>query len=112
MRSSRFIGLLAVLGVVVAGGFAWQHRTTAALRAELSLQKGLLAEAGRTKARHAELVARQVPPEEVARRREEREAWVALAAEIKTLRDRTETKKAGQESNPAPAKPRSLKHLP
>lgn len=112
MKPLRFTGLLVFLGVVAAGGLAWQHRATMDLRLELIRRKRAAAEEKWVKAEQVRLLAQQVPPEELARRREEREAWVALAAEIKTLRDRIETKKTAPEAKPAPEQPRSLKDAP
>jgi RNA polymerase sigma factor (sigma-70 family) len=83
-----------------------------ALRQELIRQKRAVAEEKWVKAEQVRLLAHQVSPEELARRREEREAWVALVAEIKTLRDRIETKKTVPEAKPAATEPRSLKDAP
>ena len=87
-RPLYFLGLLAGLVAVIAGGLAWRHRATAALREELGWRKRLLADDERVKARHAEFMAKQVSPAELERRREEHEAWVALAGDIQALRTR------------------------
>ena len=105
----RFLGLLALLGVLFAGGWAWQQRTTTALRDELGRRKNAAAEDGNLKAEHAGLLARQVTPEEQARRRTEHEAWTNLAGEIATLRSRLEAKRPAVPASPPPAPARSLK---
>jgi hypothetical protein len=108
-RPLRFLGLLALLGVLIAGGWAWQQRTTTALRDELDRRKRAAAEDGNLKAEHAGLLGRQVPPEEMARRRAEHEAWTHLAGEIATLQSRLEAKKPAAAPNPPTARARSLK---
>ena len=108
-RPLRFLGLLTLLGVLIAGGWAWQQRTTTALRAELGRRQRAATEDGNLKAEHAGLLGRQVPPEELARRRAEHEAWTNLAGEIATLRNRLEAKKPAAVASPSPIQARSLK---
>jgi len=110
-RPLQFLCLLAVLAASMGGLVFRQRQVTVALREQLGWQRRLAGDDAREKAKHAELVAKQLPPEEVARRREEREAWVALAAEIDTLRGRIETRKTAPASA-APDQPRSIKNLP
>lgn len=110
-RPLRFLGLLVLLGGLIVGGWAWQQRTTTALRAELGRRQRAATEDGNLKAEHAGLLGRQVPPEELARRRAEHEAWTSLAGEIATLRNRLEAKKPAAAS-PPPARTRSLKEAP
>lgn len=108
-RPLRFLGLLTLLGVLIAGGWAWQQRMTTALRDELARRKRADTEDKNLEAEHAGLLARQVRPEELARRRAEREAWTTLAGEIATLRGRLEAKKPAVLASPSPVQARSLK---
>jgi len=108
-RPLHFLGLIALLGVLIAGGLTWEHRVTTALCDELGRRKRAAAEDGNLKAEYAALLGRQVPPEELARRRAEQEAWTNLAGEIATLRSRIEAKKPDAAASPSPAQARSLK---
>jgi hypothetical protein len=112
MKTFRFIGLLAFLGVVIGGVLAWQYRAAAALRDEFNRRQYAGAEETRVKNEHARLLAQQVSPEELTRRREEREAWVALAGEIGALRSRLEAQTTGSAVPATPSQPRSMKELP
>lgn len=109
-RPIRFFVILAWLVAVIAGGLAWQHRRTAALRAELAERQRAAREAKQVNDEQAALRARQVSPGELAARQEEYQAWVALAGEIETQRSRLEAKKAPPVPKLAPAAPRTAAH--
>jgi len=109
---SRFVGLLVFLGVTIAGVLMWRHRTQVTLRDELSRQQRAAAEELWVQTEFAGLRARQVSPAELARRREERAAWIALAGEIEAQRGRMEAKKPVATPGSTAAQLRSLKDLP
>jgi len=111
-RPLRFLVLLAGLAAVIAAGLAWQHRTTSALRTELAERERAAREQKRLHDEQAGLRTRQVAPEEFARRKEEHEAWVALAGEIETQRGRLGAKKPVAVPPPPSAPPRTLKEGP